>query len=379
MKILTIVKYRLLQSLRDIQSLITMILIPIFLILILGNALKNNDDFTARTVDKINLLYVNNDTTKGTEAFENFITLDELSDIIQVEKITNVQEGEDLVENRKYDALVIYDENSTGKLELVGSEFNQLGVSIVKGIIETYSSSANAMEALAKIQARNFTIEQNNNFQDESVSISGKKPSAIDYYAVTMLVMIVMYGSIYANFAIDKSYYGSVGSRFRSTPLKLSEIFVGEGIGVVLTIMVQVLILLIISNFAFGVNFGTNLPTIILTAFSLSVLSTMLGIFAVMTTKKGLLGLALLNVLVPIFTFLSGGFVKVNFGGIIGFIAKLTPNSLASNAIFKSIYGGATKEVFLSILGLWIISALLFMGASIIGRRERILQFLKQH
>ena len=372
MKILTIVKYRLLQSLRDIQSLITMILIPIFLILILGNALKNNDDFTARTVDKVNLLYVNNDTTKGAKAFENFITLDELSDIIQVEKITNIQEGKDLVENRKYDTLVIYDENSTGKLELVGSEFNQLGVSIVKGIIETYSSSANAMEALAKIQARNFTIEQNNNFQDESVSKSGTKPSAIDYYAVTMLVMIVMYGSIYANFAIDKSYYGSVGSRFRSTPLKLGEIFIGEGIGVVLTIMVQVLILLIISNFAFGVNFGNNLPTIILTAFSLSVLSTMLGIFAVMATKKGLLGLALLNVIVPIFTFLSGGFVKVNFGGIIGFIAKLTPNSLASNAIFKSIYGGATKEVFLSILGLWIISALLFMGASIIGRRERI-------
>ena len=52
MKILTIVKYRLIQSVRDIQSLISMILIPIFLILILGNALKNNDDFTARTVDK---------------------------------------------------------------------------------------------------------------------------------------------------------------------------------------------------------------------------------------------------------------------------------------------------------------------------------------
>lgn len=48
MKILTIVKYRLLQSLRDIQSLITMILIPIFLILILGNALKNNDDFYSK-------------------------------------------------------------------------------------------------------------------------------------------------------------------------------------------------------------------------------------------------------------------------------------------------------------------------------------------
>lgn len=372
MEILTIVKYRLIQSIRDIQSLISMLLIPIFLILILGNALKNNEDFTARTIDKVNLLYVNNDSAKDAEAFENFITLDKLSDIIQVEKINDVKEGMKLVENRKYDALVVYDESATGKIELIGSEYNQLGVSIVKGIIETYSSSANAMEALAKIQSRNFTIEQNNNFQDEAVSISGKKPSAIDYYAITMLVMIVMYGSIYANFAIDKSYYKAVGARFRSTPLKLSRIFIGEAIGVVITIMVQVLILLLISNFAFGVNFGSSIPTIILSAFSLSVLSTMLGIFAVMATKKGLLGLALLNIIVPIFTFLSGGFVKVNFGGVVGFLSKLTPNYLASNAMFKSIYGGATKEIFLSILGLWIISALLFLGASIIGRRERV-------
>ena len=159
MKILTIVKYRLIQSVRDIQSLISMILIPIFLILILGNALKNNDDFTARTVDKVNLLYINEDSTDGAKAFENFITLDELGDIIQAEKINDIEEGKKLIESRKYDALVVYDENSSGKLQLIGSEYNQLGVSIVKGIIETYSSSANAMEALAKIQARHFNIE----------------------------------------------------------------------------------------------------------------------------------------------------------------------------------------------------------------------------
>lgn len=370
MKILTIIKYRLLQSLRDVQSLITMILIPIFLILILGNALKNNEDFTARTVDKVNLLYIDNDSTDSAKAFENFITLDELGDIIQVEKINDIEEGKKLVENRKYDALVVYDENSSGKLELIGSEYNQLGVSIVKGIVETYSSSANAMEALAKIQSRDFTLEQNNNLQDEAVSVSGKKPSAIDYYAITMLVMIIMYGSIYANFAIDKSYYGPVGTRFRSTPLNLSQIFIGEAVGVVITIMVQVLILLLVSDLAFGVNFGSSIPTILLSAFSLSVLSTMLGIFAIMATKKGLIGLALLNVIVPIFTFLSGGFVKVNFSGIIGYLAKLTPNYLASNAMFKSIYGGASNEVFLSILGLWIISVLLFLGANIIGRSE---------
>ena len=370
MKILTIVKYRLLQSLRDIQSLISMILIPIFLILILGNALKNNEDFTARTIDKVNLLYANNSSSQGASAFDNFINLDGLKDIINVEKTSDINEGKKLIENRKYDALIIYDESSVNKLELIGSEYNQLGVSIVKGIVDSYASSANAMEALSKIQSKNYTIDKNTNLQEESITVSGKKPSSTDYYSITMLVMIIMYGSIYANFAIDKSYYGTIGYRFRATPLKLGEIFIGEAIGIIITIMVQVLILLLVSNLAFGVNFGSSLPIILLSAFSLSVLSTMLGIFAVMATKKGLIGLALLNVIVPIFTFLSGGFVKVNFSGVLGTISRLTPNYLASDAMFKSIYGGANKDIILSLLGLWIISALLFVGANIIGRRE---------
>lgn len=372
MNFLTIAKYRLKQSWRDKQSLIFMILLPIFLVLILGNALKSNEDFTARTIDKVNVLYVNNETSKEAKTFEDFINIKDLNEIIEPTKIDNLDEAKKLVENRKYDAIVVFDENLDGKLQVIGSDYNQLGVSIVKSIIDTYSSSANSFEALGKIQARDFSQVKYNNLNEETITVSGKKPSAIDYYAVTMLIMIVMYGSIYANFAIDKSYYSTVGNKIKSAPVKLGEVFIGEGIGVVITIMIQVVVLLLVSNFAFGVNFGSSIPLILLASFSLSVLSTILGIVACMTTKKGLLGLALLNVLVPIFTFLSGGFVKVNFTGIIGAISKVTPNYLATNAIFKDIYGGASKEVYLSILGIWIISAILFVVAQAIGRREKI-------
>ncbi|MGL5354294.1 MAG: ABC transporter permease [Clostridium sp.] len=372
MNFLTIAKYRLLQSWRDKQSLIFMILLPIFLVLILGNALKSNEDFTARTIDKVNVLYVNNEEGKAAEAFEDFINRKELNEIIEPTKIDDINEGKALVENRKYDAIVVFDENLDGKLQVIGSDYNALGVSIVKSIVETYSSSANSFEALAKINAKDFSFTQYSNLNEETITVSGKKPSAIDYYAVTMLIMIVMYGSIYANFAIDKSYYSTVGNKIKSAPVKLGEIFIGEGIGVVITIMIQVIVLLLVSNFAFGVNFGSSIPLILLASFSLAVMSTILGIVACMTTKKGLLGLALLNVLVPIFTFLSGGFVQVNFSGIIGVIAKLTPNYLATNAIFKDIYGGASKEVYLSILGIWIISGILFVVAQAIGRREKI-------
>lgn len=372
MNFLTIAKYRLIQSWRDKQSLISMILLPIFLILILGNALKNNDDFTARTIEKVNVLYVNNETTTASSNFEEFINREELNNIIEPKKIDNIEEGKSLIENRKYDALVIFDENLDGKLQIVGSDYNQLGVSIIKSIIDTYTSSANSFEALSKINANDFSYTKYNNLSEETITVSGNKPSAIDYYAVTMLVMIIMYGSIYANFAIDKSYYSMVGNKMKSAPIKLGEIFIGEGIGVVTTIMIQVIVLLLVSNFAFGVNFGSSIPLILLVSLSLSVLSTMLGIVACMTTKRGLIGLALLNVIVPIFTFLSGGFVKVNFSGIMGVLSKITPNYLATDAIFKNIYGGASNEVYLNILGIWIIAVILFVVAKAIGSRERV-------
>ncbi|MGL4107538.1 ABC transporter permease [Clostridium sp. LP20] len=372
MNFLIIAKYRLIQSWRDKQSLISMMLVPIFLILILGNALKSNEDFTARNIDKVNVLYVNNGTGEGSKTFEDFINREELKEIIEPNKIDNIEEGKSLIESRKYDALVLYDESLEGKLQVVGSDYNELGVSIVKSVVDTYSSSANTYEALAKINAKDFSFIKHNNLSEETITVSGKKPSSIDYYAITMLVMIIMYGSIYGNFAIDKSYYGTVGNKIKSAPVKPGSIFIGEGIGVVLTIMLQVIVLLLVSNFVFGVNFGNSIPLILLVSLSLSVLSTLLGMLACMVTKKGLIGLALLNVLVPILTFLSGGFVKVNFSGIIGGIAKMTPNYLATNAIFKDIYGGANTEVYLSILGIWIISAILFVGAMEIGRREKI-------
>lgn len=370
MNFLTIARYRILQYLRDKQSLIFMLLIPIILVLILGNALANNSDFSARKIDKVNVVYLNNGKDATKDNFDNFIKSDYLKDIIIPTEINNYEEGTDLIAKRKYDAFIVYDESITGKLLVIGSDYNSLGVSIVKNIVASYSSIGNSFEALGKINASDYSLSKNSNISDNPIAVSGKKPSAVDYYAITMLVMILMYGSIYANFAIDTDYYSVVGGRIKTSPINLWEVFLGEGLGVVFTLMWQVIVLLLVSRYVFNVNFGSSIPLILLTALSLSVMSTMLGIFACMVTKKGLVGLTLLNILVPILTFLGGGFVKINFTGILGTLSHLTPNYLAQNAIFKDIYGGSTTEVYLSILGIWIFSVLLFIAAKFAGRRD---------
>lgn len=373
MNFLTIARYRIIQYVRDRKSLVSMLVIPVLLIAILGNALGNSEDFAAKNIGKINVLYVNNASGNNGENFENFINLKEFSDIIKPTKIDNIEEGKKLIEKKQYEALVIYDESIEGNFKVVGSDYNSLKVSIVKNIMDAYADKANSFEALAKLKTRDFSIKQYNNVDSDVITISGQKPTATDYYAITMLIMIIMFGAIYANFAIDKDYYSVVGGRIKSAPVRLWEVFLGEGIGVVFTLLWQIIILLTVARFVFKVNFGNGLPVILITTLSLAVMSTMLGIFACMATKKGLYGLALLNILVPILTFLGGGFVKIDFGsGILGKLSHMTPNYLAQDAIFKSIYGGSSRDILLNILGIWILTFILFIGAKFVGRRDTI-------
>lgn len=368
-----IAKYRIIQYIRDKKSLISMLVIPVILIAILGSALGESEDFSAKNIGKIKLIYINNVKGHGEDNFEKFINLKEVSEFIIPTKIKNIDEGKRLIEKKEYEALIIYDENNKDKIKVVGSDYNSLKVSIVKNIMEAYADKANSFEALAKLKTKVFPNKKYKNINSQIVTVSGQKPTAIEYYSITMLIMIIMFGSIYANFAIDKDYYSVVGGRIKSAPVKLWELFLGEGIGVVFTLFWQIIILIMVAKFVFKVNFGNNIPIILFITLSLSVMSTMLGIFACMVTKKGLYGLAILNILVPILTFLSGGFVKRDFNStILKSLSHITPNYLAQDAIFKSIYGGASTEVFLNILGIWFLTFILFIGTKIVGRRDMV-------
>lgn len=371
MNFLVIAKYRIIQYIRDKKSLVSMLVIPIILIAILGNTLGSSDEFTAKNIGQVNVLYVNNTSGTNGDNFEKFINLKDLSDIIAPTKIENIEEAKKLIEKKQYEALIIYDENIEGKFKVIGSDYNVLKVSIVKSIMDSYADKANSFEALANLKDRDFSIKEYNNVDSKVVSVSGKKPTATDYYAVTMIIMIMMFGAIYSNFAIDKDYYSVVGGRVKSSPVRLWEMFLGEGIGVVFTLLWQALVLILVSRFMFNVNFGNSLGVIAITIISLAIMSTMLGIFVCMATKKGLYGLAILNILVPILTFLGGGFVKIDFGdGVLGKLSRITPNYLAQNAIFKSIYRADSKEVLFSILGIWVFTFILFIGAKVSGRRD---------
>jgi ABC-2 type transport system permease protein len=76
----------------------------------------------------------------------------------------------------------------------------------------------------------------------------------------------------------------------------------------------------------------------------------------------------ILRIIVPIFTFVSGGYIKISMGN--SAFVNYVPNQLAHTALFNTIYGGSLYVAGQSIITMFIIAIIAFVIAAIGGRRK---------
>ena len=81
----------------------------------------------------------------------------------------------------------------------------------------------------------------------------------------------------------------------------------------VVTVFTQALIIIAFTRLAYGVSWGDNLPLVLLIVFVMAVLSAGLGAMAVMAAREESRAHSFLNVIIVVFTFIAGGYIK-DFG-----------------------------------------------------------------
>ncbi|WP_350344801.1 ABC transporter permease [Proteinivorax tanatarense] len=202
-----------------------------------------------------------------------------------------------------------------------------------------------------------------------------KPPSAMDYYGITMLIMTLMWGSLYANENMQEIKNETMGSRLRTSPIKDIEIISGKLLATLLTLMVQGTIIIIFTKFSFGVNWGDNLHMIFVTMLFFSIMTISLGILNFFMAAKdgGASPVTFLNLFVIVSTSLSGGFIPIqNPGGILSFMRVLSPNYYGQNLLFESIYS-PNPYYLRSFVGLLIITAV-FITLALIAKKRRELK-----
>ena len=383
MRIFHVAYYTILRNIRDKKSMSSMLLLPIVLILILGTALSGA--FKTTNLDSIPVCYLNNDRGEASQHFEEFLKSEEISKILEIKRVTSFDEGKKLVGEKKTRAVIVinesYSENiKSGRkanIEVYSSGFSEFSSSIIKNIVESYNQGANTVGAMQMLGVTDLKYSRSESIAESPITTDGKRPKAIDYYAVTMLVMILMYGTQYGCHGIGEDYLENRGKRVKNTPIKPYEQFAGITLGNIFTVMCQSLILILFTKYVYGANWGGNIPGILLISFTLSTMSIALGIMFTVLIRDRMKASTMISLLVPIMTFLAGGYTPISAGNsVFAKIMYISPSYLAQTAFFNIIYGQpVTSNIQLlstaeCIAILWIITVVMFIIASASGRRE---------
>lgn len=369
-RIITIAWRTIVQNLRDTgNALGQMVIFPILLIFILGNALAPMYD--VGNVDPTVVGYLNEDSGPMGSLADEFMNMPEIKDLLDVRPVDSVSQGNNLLQDMDITALIHIPDDYSTKV-MTGQEA-EIAITVLPGrsfrgnlvetVMESFICGSNATQAiLAMGNPQPEYRPAHGTIEDQPFSVSGLMPDAMDYYAVTMLVMIVMYGTMYgaSGMAINNLY--PAGRRVKASPVRPGEQYIGTTIGNVATIFVSSLVIIAFSYFAYGVNWGDNLFLILLITFLHVILAVGLGSMAIAVMRDEKRASVLINLLVIAWTFLAGGYFRINLPSSFSWIQYFSPSFLVQTALFNTIYGGPFSQTLLmlaAMIGIIILSSII--------------------
>lgn len=359
------------QALRDKHSTLMMVIYPIALILILGTALSGV--FENSITFKYNkILYkIEGEESKG---FNEFLKV--VGDLgIGVEQVHSEESALKKIEDASYSCYIDVNEEE-GEIKLYKNNVYSFKGDLIQTILQSYIERYNVISEIAVQNPKaigEILADNNINYVEEKHIEKDRKPRALDYYAVTMLTMIMMYGSLSGAFSIGSEYVRNTFHRVMASPVNKYEVLSGKVLGSVIATFLQGVIVILFTKYVFNTYWGENIYPIYLLILSQVIMSISLGVGIAFLTEKDTLTTSLLNIILPLITFLGGGYVPLeqfNNRGL-NFISILSPLKWTNDGIFDYIYMNTYEGLSNAIIINFVI-AMVFLGVSSLIYKKKV-------
>lgn len=365
---------------KDKRPLILKLLTIIIVILVLGSAFQN--EFSSESLGRVRVAYLNEDEDSGGDVMiQSLLASDDVKEWMDLVEVENFEEGQHLAgdsgvdDDEKICAMIYIPKDFTDKYQSAESNVitiycgktSQVEATVVKCVFDTFASTINLNSTLEK----NFNVSIDENFTLESgieimPMLAVGKPDSMGYYAVAMLMMVLIFGAEYGCSGIAEDYLGVVGERIKTTPLKPQNQYIGKLLGLCLASVIQGLFIVAFTGILYGANWGNNYPMILLIIFAMSCAATAIGALVCMITRNQARGSSIVSIIVIACTFLAGGFVKADMGAL----KYISPNYYAQTSMFNTIYNGDMNVTYLYIGVLFIITVVAGVLAVFLSRRK---------
>lgn len=369
MKALYIAYYTTLRNIRDYRNLTTMLALPIVLILILGSALAGT--FQIESIDPVKVVLVNDNKGALLQNLKEFLQQEDIKNILNTEAVDDFELGMEKIKTGKAFALIHLEKANEGKIRVYIRSGSMFGGSIVQNVLDSFIQSANAEYAYSILEGNDESINPYDSIIEEAINPDGKRPAGLDYYAIAMLIMTMMYGTTYGASAMAEDQFYRTEIRLKSAPLHPYEIFTGKVAGTIFTLMLDASIIFIFTKYVYDVNWGDNILFIMFTCFTLAVVATSIGVASFMLIGDENKTQALLSILVPVLTFFGGGYMPYHtMSSAVKKLSLISPNYLGLRIMLNTIYEGSQGQIMQYMAILWTASLLLFIISAFKGRRE---------
>lgn len=351
------------------------------IIFILGSVFGSTYDMQ-KSLGKVTIAYVKLDSGENGAMFEAVLHSNDVTQLAELKEVASLDDGKALIKQDEADA-VIYIPDSFSDDRALQHVVNvylsaDYGVPplVVKNIVSSITNLMNTSSVIYNITGQTDVVaigaepQKNNkeNISEQSVTSSSlQATTAMGYYSIAMILMLLLYGQEYGIFMASEDYLGTLGKRMRLSAVKPYEQYIGKGLGMSLVTFFQAVILLLLTKYVYGVDWGKYILIVLLTLYVLSILVTLLGIMLVILTRNIEKAQSLSNLITLGGTFIVGGFIIADFGSI----AYLSPSYYAKTAIFNVVYGNQVEQALIHI-GLMIVICAVFAVVSLAASRRAV-------
>lgn len=340
------------------------ILFPSLCTFFLGTLLERVD-VADSTVGELNVAYCVEDGGQAADAFEEFILSLDKEEVINAEKIT-AGELENAAE--KYSAAVYLN----GSEITIYNGTNAVQNRTVKALIDGYNQTAAAYMSVAEVNPQALSGIQLSEDGYVQPHDFGRTRTMMDYYAVSMTVVIIFFGSCIAGAsAYSDEHVNNTVSRLTAAPISKTAVYFGKILGHLPLVLVQVGTVMVVSTLFFGAHYcdtlgGNLLLFAMFVCSSLALLS--LGILLNLLLPK-MQPWAVLMPLIWVMLFFSGTFHK---DGAIEGVSDYFPSRIILNASFDlTIFSRSGKAVSVIIWSLGIFALFIVLGCIKVNTRRK--------
>lgn len=370
--------YTVKRLMKEYRSTLVKLSAFILLILVLGSAFSGA--FDVASIDMVEVAYFVEDEGPDGKDFVNMMQQEpDIAALVHFTEVPDRTSGEDMLDREEVAAFLyippefsqqVSDLSAINELFVYTKKQASFDATVVQNVIDTFTYASNCAYAHFKTtgSVEGFDFNMDEGTQAVEYTASGNKPTSMGYYAVAMLLMMILYGADYGCAGMAEDYFSATGDRLRVSPLNPLPQFMGKILALALVTFLEAAILVAFTGLVYDVDWGTGstLLTLIVIVFVYSLFATVMGaMFSLLTGGKGE---ALVMVAIIGFTFLAGGFVAMP----LPIVEYLSPSYYAKTAIFNLLYNGSKSLVWQSIGVLCGLSAVCTAVSTWKIRRKRV-------